>query len=219
MGVKEADAKAAYAALMDFKDVVKAHPISHAEVVASEVNPKIVAAAETLSAKAYPFLKEVNWNSDVFQAPLPGVGAKAALKGVLSALKMGEKMDPKVLHGAVEAHHKAIAGVDANGIPSEADFAAINAGLGQLIASVPQSSTMDVYNSFAKVVSPDVAKYMMGFVASKDAQAAYEGLLTFKDTVKAVLEDGRKNGSQHAWAQCDWWWKTRRGDDLPACIA
>merc|ERR1712154_739600 len=145
MGVKEADAKAAYAALMDFKDVVKAHPISHAEVVASEVNPKIVAAAETLSAKAYPFLKEVNWNSDVFQAPLPGVGAKAALKGVLSALKMGEKMDPKVLHGAVEAHHKAIAGVDANGIPSEADFAAINAGLGQLIASVPQSSTMDVY--------------------------------------------------------------------------
>merc|ERR1712154_508177 len=168
------------------KKGVQAHPISHADVVADAVNPKIVAAAETLSAKAYPFLKEVNWNSGIFESPLPGVGAKDALKGVLAALKMGEKMDPKVLHGAVEAHHKAIAGVDAKGIPSEADFAAINAGLGQLIASVPQSSTMDVYNAFAKIVSPDVAKYMMGFVASKDAQAAYEGLLTFKDTVKAV---------------------------------
>merc|ERR1712242_393185 len=133
-----------------------------------------------------PYLMSQVKEADAKAAYAALMDSKAAVKGVLAALKMGEKMDPKVLHGAVEAHHKAIAGVDAKGIPSEADFAAINAGLGQLIASVPQSSTMDVYNSFAKIVSPDVSKYMMGFVASADARAAYDALLTFKDTVKAV---------------------------------
>jgi len=184
--VKEADAKAAYAALMEFKDVVKANPISHAEVASVPVDPAIVKAAATLSSKSYPFLKEVDWTSDIYSSPLPGVGAKAALKGVQSALEMSVAMDPKVLHGAVEAHHKAIAGIDGKGIPTEADYAAINAGIGQLIATTPQGKTMDVYNSFAKITSPDVGKYMMAMVDSKDAKAAYEALLTFKDTVKAV---------------------------------
>merc|ERR1712061_236421 len=52
--VKEADAKAAYSALMDFKDVVKAHPITAstpASTVSSDAASKIGAAAGKLSVR------------------------------------------------------------------------------------------------------------------------------------------------------------------------
>merc|ERR1711963_1269993 len=62
--VKEADAKAAYSAFMDFKDVVKANPITPAAVSAPS-NAAIDAAAGKLSAAAYPFLKGIDWSSDL----------------------------------------------------------------------------------------------------------------------------------------------------------
>merc|ERR1711862_980236 len=114
-------------------------------------NPKlslggIDAAASKLSSASYPFIKEVDWTSDIFSKPLPGVSAKQYLKGVDAALQMSAQMDPKALHGAVEAHHKAIAGVDSKGVLTASDYEAVNAALGQLIASTPASKTMDVYN-------------------------------------------------------------------------
>merc|ERR1712224_992513 len=99
---------------------------------------------------------------------------------------MGVAMDPYALHGAVEAHHKAISGVDANGVPKAEDYEAIIAGIGQLIASVPASKTMDVYNAFARIVTPDVGKLNMAMVNSGDARAAYSALMDFKDVVKAA---------------------------------
>merc|ERR1712226_10788 len=66
-----------------------------------------------------------------------------------------------------------------------ADFEAINAALGRMIASVPESKVMDVYNSFSKVVSPDVPKYLMSTVKEADAKAAYAALMDFKDVVKS----------------------------------
>jgi len=183
--VKEADAKAAYAALMDFKDVVKANIKPYTVPADEPVSPAIAKAAAKLSSASYPLIKEVDWNSPIFSAPLPGTSAKA-LKGVEAALEMGVSMDSKALHSAVEAHHKAIAGVDAKGVPTAADYEAINAGIGQIILSVPTQKTMAVYNAFAKIVSPDVGKYMMAFVDAKDAKAAYAALLEFKDTVKVV---------------------------------
>jgi len=170
---------------MDFKDVVKANPIQHADVASAAIAPAISTAAAKLSSESYPFLKEVDWLSFIYSKPLPGVSAKEALKAVDSALKMGAAMDPKALHGAVEAHHKAIAGVDDKGVLTSADYEAVNAALGQLIASVPTSQTMDVYNSFAKIVSPDVGKYMMAQVKEADALASYNAFLEFKDVVKA----------------------------------
>merc|ERR1712226_216911 len=73
--VKEADAKAAYAALLDFKDVVKSHPITAstpASSVSSSAASSIGAAAGKLSAAAYPLLKDVDWTSDLSLKPLPG---------------------------------------------------------------------------------------------------------------------------------------------------
>merc|ERR1711879_1093161 len=126
--VNEADAKKAYAALMEFKDVVKANPIAPS-AAAPVSNPAIDAAAGKLASAAYPFLKEVDWTSDLSLKPLPGASPKAVLKAIDKALVMGAAMDGAAV--------KAIGSIDAKGLTSQADFAAINAGLGKAIASVP----------------------------------------------------------------------------------
>merc|ERR1712050_403203 len=94
--VKEADAKAAYAALMDFKDVVKAHPITAstpASTVSSDAASKIGVAAGKLSSVAYPLLKDVDWSSDLALKPLPGASPQQVLKAIDKALVMGSAMD------------------------------------------------------------------------------------------------------------------------------
>merc|ERR1719510_2677007 len=84
------------------------------------------------------------------------------------------------------AHHKAIGAVtEANPTLSKADFEAINAAIGRLIASVPESQTMGVYNAVASLVPAEVPKYLMATVKEADAKKAYEAFLTFKDVVKA----------------------------------
>merc|ERR1719486_91743 len=176
--VKEADARAAYSALMEFKDVVKANPITPAAVSAPS-NAQIDAAAGKLSAAAYPFLKGIDWSSDLSLTP-PGGGAtpKAVLGAIDKALVMGAAMDGGALKEAALAHVKAIGSVDAGGVTTQADFAAINAGLGKAIASVPASKVMDVYNAFGKAVSADVPNYLIRTVNAGDAWAA-EGELEF----------------------------------------
>merc|ERR1712176_1163765 len=163
--VKEADAKKAYAALVDFAGVVKANPITPSTPASSVSGGSIGAAAGKLSAAAYPFIKDVDWTSDLFLKPVPG----AALKE------------------AAQAHVKAIDGVDAKGVLSQGDFEAINAGLGKAIASVPTGKVMDVYNSMAGLIgSSPVPNYLYSTVNPQDAQAAYNALLEFKDVVKAA---------------------------------
>jgi len=188
--VKEADAKEAYAAFLDFKDVVKSHPIK-AEVFNTDQKfvvklPSIDEAASKLSAKAYPFIKDVDWNSEIALKPLPKTEPKAVLKAIDKALVMGAAMDGKLLKEAAEAHNKAIASIDAKGVTSAADFQAINQALGRVIATVPTSKVMDVYNAFGKIVDPVVPSYLISTVNPDDAQAAYAALLEFKDAVKAV---------------------------------
>jgi len=188
--VKEADAKAAYSALMDFKDVVKAHPITPtAASTPAALSGKLSAidgAAGKLSAAAYPFIKDVDWTSDLALKPLPGVSPNAALKAIDKALVMGANMDGKLLKDAAMAHSKAIGSVDAKLVTSQADFEAVNAALGKVIASVPTSQVMDVYNAFGKIVNPVVPNYLFSSVNPGDAQAAYAALLGFKDVVKAA---------------------------------
>merc|ERR1712061_4089 len=187
--VKEADAKAAYAALMDFKDVVKAHPITAstpASSVSASAASNIGAAAGKLSSAAYPFLKDVDWTSDLALKPLPGASPQQVLKAIDKALVMGSAMDGAALKEAAEAHHKAIGSIDANLVTTQSDFEAINAGLGKAIASVPTSKVMDVYNAFSGILSPVVPNYLYSSVNPNDAQQAYAALLQFKDVVKAA---------------------------------
>merc|ERR1712076_175653 len=184
--VKEADAKAAYAALMDFKDVVKAHPITPTAVTSSVSGAGIGDAAKKLSAAAYPFLKDIDWSSDLALKKPGSAGPQQVLKAIDKALVMGAAMDGGSLKEAAQAHVKAIGSMDAKGVSTQADFEAINAGLGKAIASVPTSQVMDVYNAFSKIVNPSVPNFLYSTVDPQHAQAAYNSLMQFKDVVKAA---------------------------------
>merc|ERR1712072_1106857 len=188
--VNEADAQKAYSALMEFKDVVKANPITPSTpstpAALSGKLGAIDAAAGKLSSAAYPLIQDVDWTSDLALKPLPGASPNQVLKAIDKALVMGASMDGKLLKDAAEAHHKAIGSVDAKLVTSASDFEAINAGLGKAIASVPTSKVMDVYNAFGSVVSPVVPNYLYSSVNPAGAQQAYAALLQFKDVVKAA---------------------------------
>merc|ERR1712187_720002 len=184
--VKEADAKAAYAALGDFAGVVKAHPITASTPASTVSGGSISSAAGKLSAAAYPLIKDVDWTSNLFSKPIPGKSPQQVMKAVDKMIVMGSAMDGAALKEAAQAHAKAIQGMDSKGVLSEADFTAINAGLGKAIASVSTSTVMDVYNSMAKVVGDTaVPNKLYSTVNPQDAQAAYNALLEFKDVVKA----------------------------------
>ena len=101
-------------------------------------------------------------------------------------LKMGASMDSAALKSSVLAHSQAIANMDSKGVATLADYTAINVAIGHMIASVPASQTMDVYNAFNKCsLGKDVGPYMMSKVNAADAKAAYQALMDFKDVVKA----------------------------------
>merc|ERR1711959_555685 len=106
-------------------------------------------------------------------------------KAIAKAIDMGAAMDSGLLKAGVQAHHKAIGSMDAKGVTSQADFEGVVAALGRMIASVPESKTMAVYNDFGKLVDPAVPKYLMGTVNEADAKAAYSALMEFKDVVKS----------------------------------
>jgi len=185
--VNEADAKKAYAAFIEFKDVVKAHPIAPAAVSATSVSDAklsaIGAAAGKLSAASYPFMKDVDWTSDIFTKPFPGASAKDVMKAVDKAIAMGAVMDPKLLREAAEAHHKAIGSIDAKGLTSEADYTAVNAALGKLIASVPSNKVIEVFNAFKALAGPSIPNYQFSAVNPGDAVSAYAAFWEFKDVV------------------------------------
>merc|ERR1711881_32729 len=146
----------------------------------------IDAAAGKLSSAAYPLIKDVDWQSSLSLTPLPGASPNQVLKAIDKALVMGASMDGKLLQEAAMAHHQAIGSVDGKLVTSEADFAAVNAALGKVIASVPTSQVMDVYNAFAKIVPGQVPNMLFNSVNPLDANAAAKAFYTFKDTVNAV---------------------------------
>merc|ERR1712066_751979 len=121
----------------------------------------------------------------------PGGGATAGdwAKAIDKAIDMGAAMDPKLVKAGVQAHHKAIGSLSANNLVlSKADFEAVNAALGRMIASVPESKTMDVYNAFSALTDPGVPAYLMSTVNEADAKRAYAALMEFKDVVKKLSD-------------------------------
>merc|ERR1740117_288315 len=189
--VNSNDAKAAYAAFMQFKDVVAKKQVTQGgyfeQPATSAKLTKISEAAAKLSAASYPFAKEVDWTSDLFTKPLPGASAPKLLQAVDKALIMGAAMDGKLLKEVGQAHHKAIMSVDANGMTAEGDWEGIIASVGKLIASVPAGKTIDVFNAFGSVVNPVVPNNIFATVTDGKALAAYNEFWKFKDVVQASL--------------------------------
>merc|ERR1712203_744752 len=142
-------------------------------------------AAGKLSKAAYPFMKEVPWNSYLYSTNPGSKDAVAWAKAIGKMIDMGAAMDTKLLKAGADAHHAAIGGLPASGVCSEAQLTAINAAIGRMIASVPESKTMDVYNSVGALVDSKVPEYLMSTVKEADAKAAYSALVDFAGVVKA----------------------------------
>merc|ERR1711868_308243 len=147
---------------------------------------KIGDAAKKLSDASYPFLKGIDWTSDIYIKPLPGTSATQALKAVDKAIVMGSAMDGNLLKAAAEAHHKAISSIDASGVTSAADYAAVNNALGHAVASVPTSKVMDVYNAFKGIVPSSIPSNMFSLADPLAAAGAAKAFYDFKDVVKAA---------------------------------
>merc|ERR1712060_865761 len=130
--VKEADARAAYNGLIEFARVVNANPTtptSPGSSLSASAQNSITTAADKLSAAAYPFIKDIDWTSDLYSKPIPGANPQQVTKAIGKMISMGAAMDGTSLKEAANAHVKAIGGMDGRGVLSESDFAAINAGL------------------------------------------------------------------------------------------
>merc|ERR1712137_398036 len=143
-------------------------------------------AAAKLSDAAYPFMKDVDWNSMLYlQKPGGSASALDWVKAIDTAIVMGSKMDSKLLKDGAMAHHKAVVTIDANGVLSKSALTDVDAAIGRLIASVPESTTLDVYETFKGLTGETAANYLMSTVGEDNAKAAQKGLMAFKDVVKA----------------------------------
>merc|ERR1712003_241517 len=134
--------------------------------LAGKLGP-IDAAAKKLSDASYPFIKSAPWDSDIFLKPLPGVSPNAAMKAVDKMIVMGASMDGKLLTDA-------------------ASYQAVNAALGKVIASVPTSQVMDVYNAVGNITGSNIPNNLFAMSSPSEATAAYDALMQFKDVVKAA---------------------------------
>jgi len=143
-------------------------------------------AAKRLAEASYPFAKEVDWNNGIYLQAPGKVAPLDALKAIDKMIVLGAQADPKLLKAAADAHHKAIGSVSgANGVTSKADWEAVNAALGRVFASVPESTVMDVYNAVSGITDSGVPAYLKSTVNGADAEKAYSAFLEFKDVVKS----------------------------------
>merc|ERR1719394_855348 len=169
-----AEAMAAYSSLMQFKDTVRAYQPD-----------AIGAAAAKLANASYPFIKAVPWNSDEFLLT-PGKADAIGWAGAVGKIiDMGASMDGELVKAGCMAHHAAIKGLPADGVCTKAQMTEIYAAIGRMIASVPESKTMGVYDAVSALVDPKVPEYLMSKVSEGNAKAAYEALLKFTEVVKA----------------------------------
>merc|ERR1711988_472385 len=142
-------------------------------------------AAKKLGDASYAFAKEVDWNNGLYLQSPGKFAPLEALKAIDQMIVMGAAADPAALKAAVDAHHKAVGSVSGpNGVTSKGDWEAVNAALGRVIASVPESMVMDVYNSVKDITDPGVPAYMKSLVNGADAEKSYSAFLEFKDVVK-----------------------------------
>merc|ERR1719346_148846 len=185
--VNGADAEKAYEGFLAFKDVVKKNQVASAGPAATvPAGDKIGVAAKALSEQSYPFLKDINWLSDIYLKQLPGATPEKSLKAIDKLIVMGAAADGNALKAAAEAHHKAIGSIDAAGVTSAADYEAVNAALGRVVASVPKTKVMDVYNAFKDVVGPSIPNNLFSLADPLAANAAAKAFYEFKDVVQAA---------------------------------
>ena len=131
-------------------------------------------------------MHDIDWASPVY-GNLPKTDPLKGLKVIDKAPVMGAAINSSALKARVLAHSAAIGHIDDRGMIPLVDYEAINATLGHMVAPVPKSTVVDVYNAFAAVAKKDVVgSYMKSLVNDADAVAAYKAFWEFKDVVAAA---------------------------------
>lgn len=141
-------------------------------------------AAVKLTSKAYPLLKDIDWNSPKW-FDIPGAQPGLVAKAIGKTLEMGAAMDGSAVKEGVRVHSRAIAEIGTDGVTSREAFLKINSAIGHMIASAGEAKTMDAFNAWKGAIPAFVPEYLKGKVNGKDAEDAYYALLDFKDVVKA----------------------------------
>ena len=118
------DAEKAYQGFLEFKDVVEKNQVSTASAPAVVPSgDKIGVAAKALSDASYPFIKDIDWLSDVYLKPLPGKTAPETLKAIDKMIVMGRQDGWQPLEGSSRGHTtRPIGSIDATGVTSAADY-------------------------------------------------------------------------------------------------
>merc|ERR1719188_1419670 len=130
-------------------------------------------------------MKEVPWNSPEFLLTPGAADPIGWTKAIGKIIDMGASMDPELVKAGCRAHHVASTDLPSDGICSEAELTSILAAIGRMIASVPESKTMGVYDAVSPLVDPKVPAYLMSKVTAANAREAYGALLEFVEVVKA----------------------------------
>ena len=125
------------------------------------------------------------WNSSEFLLN-PGTASPIRWAGAISkTIDMGASMDMELVKAGCVAHNAALKGLPADGVCSEAQMKDIYTAIGRMIASLPESKTMGVYDSLKELVDPQVPEYLMSKVTKANAKTACESLVEFAQVVKA----------------------------------
>merc|ERR1719161_1997548 len=119
-------------------------------------------------------MKQVPWNSNEFLMTPGKADPIRWAKAIGKIIDMGASMDSALVKAGCEAHHAACTDLPSNGVCSEEKLTAIYAAIGRMIASVPASKTMEVYNAVKVLVDPEVPEYLMSKVSEKNARTAYD---------------------------------------------
>merc|ERR1711933_53239 len=90
---------------------------------------------------------------------------------------------------------KALNSVDGKLVTDAASYQAVTWALGKVIASVPTSQVMDVYNAVGKITGSSVPNQLFSMSAPGEAVAAYDALMQFKDVVKAAQRLAVRNAA------------------------
>lgn len=192
--LNEEDARKAYEAFLELKDVVYASgPKGSAAVVsaAPDYSDKLGGAAKALADASYPLIKKIDWErTPVLTKWLDDSAAKwnpeKIAAAVDSTLQLGVAMDQDLVRKSVAAHDAAILhSVGKFGLKAPlADHEAVTESIVRMLASAPPEKVKAVFDAYSEVGLQDLNKEWFAKMTPASAEAAYKTFLALSEVVK-----------------------------------
>jgi len=113
-----------------------------------------------------------DWLSSRYIKPLPGVTAQQTIRTVDKTVPMSSAMDENLLKATSEAHHEAIDSIDGQEVTSAADYEAVYAAIGRIVASMSTFKTVNDYNAWADLLSGKVPNNLFSTMNPIDVNTA-----------------------------------------------